>query len=121
MIPPEVEEYLDRARRYWAQSQEQWVKGEREKATELAWGSAVEMVKALALTGGQKLRTHGEVRNFVRSLANAHSDPELYHLFADAEAAHSNFYEGFMDETRVSEVLVNLRKLSDKISKSLPS
>ncbi len=100
-----VRAYVDRSDQYWQQAQELLDQQEIEKASELAWGSVVERVKALALARtGADLRSHREVRDYVKRIANQIPDEELYRRYREAESLHINFYESYfdIDEVRMS-------------------
>ena len=111
MIEPssEVEGYVRRSDEYWRQAQTLLAQGEVEKASELAWGSVVERVKALAAAKlGAELRSHREVRDFLKRIANQIPDQDLYRSYREAESLHINFYESFFDadEVRMSFAVI---------------
>lgn len=111
----QINEYLERSSTYWRQALEYQGKGNTLKTTELAWGSIVQAITALALTMGKKLRRHREIRTYVRDLASQLGDKELVDLFTRGEAAHANFYQDFMDQAEVREVIAEMAKLLEKI------
>lgn len=114
-----AEAYWERGLRYWRQVKEHLQRNELSKATELAWGSLVETFKALAATEGKELRTHREIREYARRVALSTGDEQLFHCFRDAEAAHSNFYQEFMDLTDTREVLAKIEQALVKVNRLL--
>lgn len=118
----ELKVYWGRSQKYWRQALEHLEKGEREKATELAWGSLVEYIHALALIYGKRLGGgHQEMKVYVRDIASQLGDEEIFRLFQRAEAAHANFYRGFMADFEVKEVLAGIQKLMEKIQRAMPA
>ena len=89
---------------------------EFEKASEVAWGSVAEMIKALALAKTkQELRSHRDIRNYIRLTASQHSDKKMIDLFEDAESLHRNFYEGDFDEMEVRQKISSAEELVRKL------
>lgn len=112
----QVKEHLERSSTYWKQAQEHHKRGETEKTTELAWGSVSQAIMALALMRSNKrLRTHREMKAYFKDAASQLKDEEMAKLFADGEAAHANFYQDFMDEQEVRDVIAKMEKLLEKI------
>lgn len=118
----QVKEHLERSSTYWRQAQEHHKRGETEKTTELAWGSVTQAIMALALArGNRRLRTHREVKAYTKNAATQLGDKELAELFADGEAAHANFYQDFMDEQEVRDIIAKMGKLLEKIHRLMPA
>jgi hypothetical protein len=112
----EVEEYLSRSNEYWRQALEFFSSGEIEKASELAWGSTAERIKALALQEtGSLLRSHGQIHSFMTTISRQLGDEELYRLFREAESLHTNFYESHLDREDVRITLLSIEKLLTKL------
>lgn len=107
MIAPEVQGYLGRSDELWRQARELLDQGHLEKASEMAWGSVVERVKALALSrSAAHLRSHRELRDYIKLVARQNSDQPLYDSFRQAEKLHINFYESYFDVDEVREAFV---------------
>ena len=110
------DQYVKRGKKYGAQVRDYLKKKEFEKASEVAWGSVAEMIKAVALAKTrQQLRSHRDIRNYVRLLARQRSDEEMFDLFEDAESLHRNFYEGDFDEMEVREKISSAEELVRKL------
>ena len=112
--------YQDRANIYWKQANELLQKEEWTKASELAWGSVVEAVNALAEFQGRKLTSHGQTKNYIRGIAQSLQDERINELFKKAETFHANFYHEFLDETDVKEILPYIQEFLEKIGTLLP-
>ena len=94
----EAQQFIQRSDEYWVQALEMLETGHLEKASELAWGSVIERVKALALAKHRlSLRGHRDVRDYVKRVAISAADEALYQTFKRAESLHVNFYESFFD------------------------
>ena len=112
----QAEEYLSRSNKYWRQALELFEKGEVEKASELAWGSVAERIKGLSLIkSGNWLRSHKEVRNYMKMISSQLPDKELHQLFLVAQRLHVEFYESHLDSDDVKEALLSVEKLLTKI------
>lgn len=117
---PEIEDYIQRSNQYWQQSLGFLSRNELEKASELAWGSVVERVKALALAKvGVELRSHRQVRDYVKRVASQAKDEELYRYFREGESLHINFYESFFDPEEVRRALAAIEQVLVKIDSYL--
>ena len=91
-------------------------KKEFEKASEVAWGSVAEMIKAVALAKTRKeLRSHRDIRDYIRLLAIQRSDKKMFDLFEDAESLHRNFYEGYFGQMEVREKISSAEELVRKL------
>lgn len=118
--PSEVEDYVRRSDHYWRQALERLKAGQWEKASELAWGSVVERVKALARLWSQaELRSHREVREFIKRAALQNADEALYRAFREAESLHINFYESFFDPEEVRQAFVAIQELLARLDSYL--
>ena len=115
-----VTTYYDRANIYWKQANELLEKREWSKASELAWGSVVEVIHALAESKGAKIKNHGALRNFVRTVAQQLQDKEIWELFQKGETFHANFYHEFMDEQEVKEIFPFIKEFLERIGSLLP-
>lgn len=105
---------------YWKQANELLEKGEWTKASEMAWGSVVESVHALAEFQGKKLGGgHSELKDYVRGVSQ-HVDRELYDVFRKAETYHANFYHDFLDEQDVKESFPLIKEFLERIASLLP-
>ncbi len=83
-------------------------RGDAVQASEKLWGAAAAAVKAVALSRGRNLRSHGDLWKFVEALDAKHPRLRIYEDFADASHLHSNFYE---DELRLRVVQIRARSV----------
>ncbi|MFQ6135144.1 MAG: PaREP1 family protein [Nitrososphaerales archaeon] len=94
-------------------------KGDYIQASERFWGAAAEIVKAVASMKGRKLRTHGNLFEYVRELNEAYPDLELVRDFLVASHLHSNFYEDELPGWAVEEAAEVVRAFVTKMEKFL--
>lgn len=122
MIAPEIEGYIRRSNEFWRQAKELLDQNHLEKASELAWGSVVERIKALALArSASYLRSHRQLRDYVRLVAHQNNDPALYEAFRQAERLHINFYESYFDITDVREAFLGVEDTLRRVDAYLTS
>ena len=83
------------------QAREEFARGDLRQASEKGWGAASQMVKAVAEARGLSHRSHADLFDVVSDLKN----PQLNAGFAFANALHTNFYEGWMNQDLVGQYL----------------
>jgi len=111
---------LTRSNEYWIEVVDHLEKGNLEKASELTWGSIAELIKALALRKhNYEIKSHREIRGYVKKIATQLGDREMYDLFCDVEDLHRNFYDGLYDEAEVRIRIDEANRLILKINKLL--
>lgn len=119
-LEDEPEQLLRRSDQYWQQAQELLEQNHLEKASELAWGSLVERVKALGIVKSDvRLRSHRDLRTYIKRMAMDKKDEEMYRVYQRAESLHINFYESFFDEDDVRSAIVSIRELLLRIDSVL--
>lgn len=112
----EIEGYIRRSDEYWRQALGFLNRNELEKASELAWGSVAQRVKALALAKiGRELHTHYQIRDYVKRIASQTADENLFRDFTEAERLHTNFYEGLFDRDEVGMAFAVIRRLLARV------
>ena len=93
--------YREQAHKFWQQAQDELEKGDLRQASEKGWGAAAQMVKAVAEHQGLEHRAHKDLFTVVSGLDNR----QLHTNFGLAGYLHTNFYEGWLDQTLVREYL----------------
>ena len=96
------------------------------KASEFLWGTLNNIFYAIGLTYNIKLSNYEHIKNFIPTLANEYSYPEITDQYKAAETLHANFYHDFMDEDlfeynkeKVVSLIFRLYDiLSDRIEKT---
>ncbi len=94
--------------------------GDLRQASEKGWGSAAQIVKAVAENWKDAGVTHGrhqDLRSLVAGLATADRDPDLDMMFHSAQDLHENFYEDNLPHYIVD---LNLRQVNGFITKIGP-
>ena len=94
--------FLEQARVFLAQAEEELARGDLRQASEKAWGAAAQAVKAAGEARGWEHDTHGKLFVIVRRLSQETGDERLARWFRRAGELHRNFYEGKMDVERVA-------------------
>jgi len=71
--------------------------------SEVIWGVATQMLKAVAKMSDLPCETHREMFRAVRQIgANVTSDDELIREFGSAEELHKDFYDGEMSSDEIA-------------------
>ena len=94
--------YLEQARIFLEQAEEELARGDLRQASEKAWGAAAQAVKAAGEARGWEHDTHGRLFTITRRLATERQDTALLRRFNVAGDLHKNFYEGRMSARRIS-------------------
>lgn len=72
--------------------------------SEVLWGAATQMVKAVAKTHNRPNHSHRQLFHAVRWIGrNAAHDPDLLNEFGRIEELHVNFYDGEMNRADIAE------------------
>ena len=111
-----AEQYLRTSRRFLAQAQEEFNKGDMLQASEKAWGAAALAVKATAEQRGWGHNTHARLFENIKRVSQETEDAELYDLFHIANSLHQNFYEGWQTESFVQRGIQRVRVLVDRLN-----
>lgn len=115
MTTTERNAYAKRSRRYLAQSGEELSRGDLFQASEKGWGAASQIVKAVAHERGWRHRNHNDLYKAMdRAVAEA-DDLDLRFLFSAAGELHSNFYEEFLSDKAVRDILIGVGRFVDKM------
>ena len=110
-----AEKYIRTSRRFLAQAQEEFNKGDMRQASEKAWGAAALAVKATAEQRGWGHSTHARLFENVKRVSQETGDAELYDLFHVANSLHQNFYEGWQTDSFVKRGIQRVRALVDRL------
>jgi hypothetical protein len=105
-----AEKYLDNARKFV-------MKHEFAKASELLWGTIVELIKAIGVLYGldsSRLK-HKEIVDTGKRIALQLGDEDMSRFIDKAQAFHANFYEDFMNKEVFGEHYEAMIRLSKKL------
>ncbi len=111
-----AEYYIRTSRRFLAQAQEEFDRGDLLQASEKAWGAAAQAVKATAETRGWEHGTHARLFENVKRISHETSDPELFDLFHVANSLHQNFYEGWQADDFVQRGIQRVKVLVERLN-----
>ena len=95
-------EYAQFARKFLTDSDREFEAGERQQASEKLYGAANEALTAIAVQRGWKHRTHRDMKNASRWLAEEYDDPLLIGGFTTAEKFHKNFFHDEMEDFEIA-------------------
>jgi len=115
-----VEKYAGQSLHYLKNASKSIDAGDSEKASEFLWGSMAEALKALALSKGIKLQKHGEIWNYIESLAKELEDKDIYDVFLHANSLHKNFYELELELKDVRRMADDVRMTVGKLLRLIP-
>ena len=107
--------YREQSRAFLEQAHNELRAGDLRQASEKGWGAAAQIVKAAAEARGWPHDQHRLLLRSVTRLTRDHDDREVSQLFWAAQALHSNFYEGEMDEATVAAALEDVARLVEKV------
>ena len=107
--------YQEQSRAFLEQAQRELSAGDLRQASEKGWGAAAQIVKAAAESRGWEHDEHRLLLRAVTNLTQYFEDTEIRDLFYVAQALHSNFYEGEMDEAAVIAGLEKVARLVAKL------
>ena len=99
---------------FLAQAYEELAEGDLAQASEKGWGSAAQMVKAIAEERGWRHFSHRDIMRAVDALTHETGDEELGGLFGSAGYLHVNFYENAHTERIIRNHLQRVERFVDK-------
>lgn len=105
--------YQSASRLLLAQARDELAKGDTRQASEKGWGSAAQVVKAIAEQRGWEHQTHRHIWQVVRRLNDERQDVVLNRLFRSANHLHSNFYEIVDAPDDVTDALNDVEQFID--------
>ena len=108
-------DYVQQGRTFLDQAEEELRREDLRQASEKGWGAASQLIKAAAAEYDWQHDRHGHLYQVARRLADEHDDQELRLQFGLAGELHSNFYEGFMNESDVQLHLARVSQLVDRV------
>ncbi|WP_148678595.1 PaREP1 family protein [Thermoproteus uzoniensis] len=116
MDPPEkARTYAEAALELLKAADEELRAGDLRQASEKIWGAAALAVKAYAYwREGVRLASHGELWRYAKKTADELGG-WVHDAWAQANAMHINFYEGWATAEQVAEALKRVEKLVKEI------
>ena len=94
-------------------------KGDYVQASEKLWGSASQIVKAVAAKRGVELRSHTELWNYVAKLREELQDPQVSTLWHVANSLHVNFYEAWSPPELVRDGAIKVKEFKKRLERLL--
>ncbi len=104
--------HLDLSRRLLEQANyELHTMGDRVQASDKASGAVAQAVKAIAEDRNWRHRSHNLRRDIVGLLAEEFQQPQMLYLQAMADQLHDNYYEDWLGEALVTNLLAEVNSL----------
>ena len=113
--------YREASRRLEAQAKAEYSALDLRQASEKGWGSAAQMVKAVASERGWRHDNHALLFQAVRALDSEAGGSERLGLFVQAHNLHINFYEDWLTSEIVQRDLDNVWQFVAKLDALLPA
>ena len=114
-----AEIYLKLCEKYLMEGEKLLKEKDYVQASEKFWGSATQIVKALAADRGLELRNHGELHSFISRLEKETGDPDIRRLWQSAGMLHQNFYENWLPPEMVEGDAEDVKKLIEIVENML--
>ena len=108
-----AQSYQSASRQLLTQARAELAGGDTRQASEKGWGSAAQMVKAIAEQRGWEHKTHRHIWQAVRRLTDERQDLVLNRMFRSANHLHSNFYENVDASDDVADALNDVEQFID--------
>ncbi len=96
-------EHIAIAKQFLDDADIEYEAGDIFQASEKLWGAASHVAIAEMHRRGIKAQKHAATTQFVKRFAEEVGEPALYSNFKVAEALHSNFYHGWMEDHQFEE------------------
>ena len=96
--PMLTNDHAAKALDFLAQSDAEFVEGDRLQASEKLWGAATHAIMAAAQQRGWRHGSHRALKEAAEQLSDDHNDPLIEYGFLAAEKFHRNFYHDNMED-----------------------
>ena len=119
-LSSQTQEYVAASYELMGKAHDYLRQGDLRQASEKGWGSAAQIVKAVAEHWKDADVVHGrhqDLRALVAGLATAEQDPDLHMTFHAAQDLHENFYENNLPTYIVD---LNIRQIDEFRSRIVP-
>ena len=108
--------YQQASERFLAQARQELSAGDLPQASEKGWGTAAQIVKAVAEQRGWEHGVHRQLFDAIDNLRAETGDLEIAHLFDVANALHTNFYEGRRSVQSIAVALDAVARFVDRLT-----
>jgi len=106
--------YLELFRKYLAEAEELYRKGDLPQSGEKYWGATAALLNAIAEERGWPHYSHRDYAEIVEKLSEQLKEP-LGPLFANAERLHANYYHNFLSPLNFEAHREQTLKLVEKL------
>ena len=101
--------YAALSRDYMARAEGYLRQGDLSQASEKSWGATACALKAIAEQRGWHHHSHSLLFDISSQIADEQDNPQLRDMFLAANSMHQNFYENWMPEETVEQVVGRVR------------
>ena len=85
------------------------------QASEKLWGATAQIIKAIALKRGKRLRSHESINKYVVQISKELGDKSILDYSSIANSLHQNFYEDWLEPETVIQNAKTIEKLIKKL------
>ncbi len=85
------------------------------QASEKLWGAVAQIIKAIALNRGKRLRSHTAINTYIVQLSKELNDASILDAFSIANSLHQNFYENWLAPETVVQNAITIERLINKL------
>lgn len=111
--------YIEAAQELLVQARKELEAGDDRQASEKIWGAAALAVKAYAYARAQRrITSHSELWHYKSRIAEELGD-WIHDAWAQANAMHTNSYEGWADKQSIQKALDRVEKLTEAIKRRI--
>jgi len=111
--------HLNLSEQYLRSAEELIAEADYVQASEKLWGTASQMVKAVAAKRHVELRSHSDLNRFVAELRSETNEPEIRRLWQIATSLHQNFYEAWLPAEIVKESVADIQRFQGLMARLL--
>ena len=103
--PATANEHREQSLRLLAEAREEFAQGDLAQASKKGWRAVARITMAVGAHRGWEHDSHELLYDAVERIAEETEDTDGLHLFIQASALHTNFYEGWMPRRAVESGL----------------
>ena len=112
--------YAAMSRDYLARAEGYLRQGDLVQASEKSWGAAACALKSIAEQRSWNHQSHSLLFDLSNQVADEQGRPELRDMFVEANSMHQNFYENWMPEETVEQVVGRVKAYLAELDAASP-
>ena len=118
------DKYAAMSQEYMARAEDYLRQGDLKQASEKSWGATACALKVVAELRGWHHQSHSLLFDISSQIADEQGQPELRDMFVAANSMHQNFYENWMPEETVEQIVGRVKEYLaelETVSPQLPA